>query len=62
MVRIHLEEQKIFVEQIKKQMKDAPEFHPDKHLGEPGYRDALSTCCGLSTYYGLGCPLGGPPY
>lgn len=55
-VRIDLEERKIFVERTKEQIKDAPEFHREKHLDEPGYRDALAT------YYGLGGPFMRPPY
>ncbi|MFF2573089.1 PRC-barrel domain-containing protein [Streptomyces sp. NPDC058084] len=55
-VRIDLDDRKIFVDRTKAQIKDAPEFHRDKHLGEPRYRDELST------YYGLGGPLGGSPF
>ncbi|MFF8837539.1 PRC-barrel domain-containing protein [Streptomyces sp. NPDC015130] len=52
-VRIDLDERKIFVDRTKEQIKDAPEFHRDKHLGDPDYRDALSM------YYGPGGPFGG---
>ncbi|MEW1696215.1 PRC-barrel domain-containing protein [Streptomyces sp. NPDC091278] len=52
-VRIDLDDRKIFVDRTKAQIKDAPEFHREKHLGEPGYRDELTA------YYGLGGPFGG---
>ncbi|MFD8206837.1 PRC-barrel domain-containing protein [Streptomyces sp. NPDC059695] len=55
-VRIDLDERKIFVDRTKEQIKDAPEFHRDTHLGEPRYRDDLVK------YYGLGGPFGGPPF
>ncbi|MFE4857835.1 PRC-barrel domain-containing protein [Streptomyces sp. NPDC056670] len=53
-VRIDHDEQKVFVDRTKDQIKDAPEFHRDKHLGDPAYRAELGT------YYGAGAPLGGP--
>ncbi|MFJ6048874.1 PRC-barrel domain-containing protein [Streptomyces sp. NPDC092307] len=53
-VRIDPEERKLFVDRTKEQIKDAPEFHRDKHLGDPGYRSELGT------YYGIGGPFGGP--
>ncbi|MEU7070039.1 PRC-barrel domain-containing protein [Streptomyces narbonensis] len=52
-VRVDLDERKIFVDRTKEQIKDAPEFHREKHLGDPDYRDALAT------YYGPGSPFGG---
>ncbi|UQW99470.1 PRC-barrel domain-containing protein [Streptomyces sp. RerS4] len=52
--RIDPDEQKIYVDRTKEQIKDAPEFHRDKHLGDPGYREEI----GL--YYGIGGPFGGP--
>ncbi|MFJ2786124.1 PRC-barrel domain-containing protein [Streptomyces sp. NPDC093249] len=52
-VRIDLDDRKVFVDRTKAQIKDAPEFHREKHLGEPGYRDELTA------YYGLGGPFGG---
>ncbi|MFI9209999.1 PRC-barrel domain-containing protein [Streptomyces sp. NPDC053253] len=53
-VKIDLEDRKIFVDRTKEQIKNAPEFHRDKHLGDPGYHDELST------YYGPGgIPFGG---
>ncbi|MFB7375236.1 PRC-barrel domain-containing protein [Streptomyces sp. NPDC056222] len=53
-VRIDVDERKIFVEQTKEQIKDAPELHRDKHLEDPDYRQQLGT------YYGPGGPFGGP--
>ncbi|MCT4351789.1 PRC-barrel domain-containing protein [Streptomyces sp. Je 1-79] len=50
--RIVPEDAKIFVDRTKEQIKDAPEFHREKHLDDPGYRDELGT------YYGLP-PFGG---
>ncbi|AJF69185.1 PRC-barrel domain-containing protein [Streptomyces vietnamensis] len=52
-VRIDVDERKIFVDRTKEEIKDAPEFHRDKHLGDPDYRHELGT------YYGLGGPFGG---
>ncbi|MEU6975490.1 MULTISPECIES: PRC-barrel domain-containing protein [unclassified Streptomyces] len=53
-VRIDVDDRRIFVEQTREQVKDAPEFHREKHLGDPDYRRELGT------YYGLGGPFGGP--
>ncbi|MER7763716.1 PRC-barrel domain-containing protein [Streptomyces sp. NPDC097619] len=53
-IRIDETEQKIYVDRTKDQIKDAPEFHRDKHLGDPDYRNDLGT------YYGVAGPLGGP--
>ncbi|MGY4387607.1 hypothetical protein ACVWXB_000906 [Streptomyces sp. TE12347] len=36
-------------------VRNAPEFHRDKHLGDAGYREELGT------YYGIGGPFGGRP-
>ncbi|MFB6628287.1 PRC-barrel domain-containing protein [Streptomyces sp. NPDC056362] len=55
-VRIDLDERKIFVDRTKEQIKDAPAFHRETHLGERAYRDELVR------YYGLGGPFGGPPF
>ncbi|CAM5612480.1 PRC-barrel domain-containing protein [Streptomyces avidinii] len=53
--RIDLEEKKVYVNATKDRIKDAPEFHRDKHLQDPGYRDELGT------HYGLGgLPWEGP--
>ncbi|MFE4824396.1 PRC-barrel domain-containing protein [Streptomyces sp. NPDC056704] len=46
---------KIFVGQTKEQIKNAPEFHRDKHLGDAGYREELGT------YYRPDTPSGGQP-
>ncbi|WP_124290738.1 PRC-barrel domain-containing protein [Streptomyces sp. ADI91-18] len=54
-VRIDPEDKKIFVDRTKEQIKSAPEFHRDKHLGDTGYREELGT------YYGAGAPFGGRP-
>ncbi|MFD3547233.1 PRC-barrel domain-containing protein [Streptomyces sp. NPDC058655] len=52
-VRVDATEQKVYVDRTKEQIKDAPEFHREAHLNDPGYRDQLDT------YYGLGGPYGG---
>lgn len=52
-VRIDAAERKVYVDRTKGQIKDAPEFHRDKHLGDSGYREELGT------YYGFGGPFGG---
>ncbi|WP_328738689.1 PRC-barrel domain-containing protein [Streptomyces erythrochromogenes] len=54
-VSIDPEERKVFVDRTRGQIKDAPEFHRDKHLGDAGYREDLGT------YYGTGAPFGGRP-
>ncbi|MEX0172640.1 PRC-barrel domain-containing protein [Streptomyces sp. LMG1-1-1.1] len=54
-VKVDTEDQKVFVDRTKEQIKNAPEFHRDKHLGDAGYREELST------YYGSGAPFGGRP-
>ncbi|MEU2157697.1 PRC-barrel domain-containing protein [Streptomyces sp. NPDC019396] len=51
--RIDVDERKIYVDRSKDQIKDAPEFHSDKHLGDEGYREQLGI------YYGMGGPFGG---
>ncbi|MFF8603205.1 PRC-barrel domain-containing protein [Streptomyces sp. NPDC015232] len=53
-VRIDPDERKVYVDRTKEQIKDAPEFHREKHLGDPDYRHQLGT------YYGPGGPFGGP--
>ncbi|MGW0123026.1 PRC-barrel domain-containing protein [Streptomyces sp. NPDC003327] len=52
--RIDLEERTVFVERTKDQIKEAPEFHRDKHLDDAAYRHRLGT------YYGPGGPFGAP--
>ncbi|MER6257767.1 PRC-barrel domain-containing protein [Streptomyces sp. NPDC001584] len=54
-VRIDPEDRKVFVAGTKEQIKNAPEFHRDKHLGDAVYREELGT------YYGPGTPFGGRP-
>ncbi|MEV6048274.1 PRC-barrel domain-containing protein [Streptomyces xanthochromogenes] len=53
-VRVDRDAQKVFVDRTKDQIKDAPEFHRDKHLGDAAYREELGA------YYGADAPLGGP--
>ncbi|MFH8713005.1 PRC-barrel domain-containing protein [Streptomyces zaomyceticus] len=52
--RVDPEDKKIFVDLTKEQIKDSPEFHREKHLGDAGYREELGT------YYGFP-PFGGRP-
>ena len=35
--RIDTEDQKVFIDRTKDQIKDAPEFHRDKHLGDEDF-------------------------
>ncbi|MFD7610690.1 PRC-barrel domain-containing protein [Streptomyces sp. NPDC059828] len=51
--RIDVDERRIYVDRTKDQIKDAPEFHRDKHLGDESYREQLGI------YYGMGGPFGG---
>ncbi|MFJ9548165.1 PRC-barrel domain containing protein [Streptomyces erythrochromogenes] len=53
-VGIDPEDRKVFVGRTEEQIKDAPEFHRDQHLGNAGYREELGT------YYGTGTPSGVP--
>ncbi|MCY0930077.1 PRC-barrel domain-containing protein [Streptomyces sp. H27-H1] len=53
--RIDPEDQKIYVDRTKEQIKNAPEFQRDKHLGDPGYHQELGT------YYGTAGPFGSSP-
>ncbi|WP_432169628.1 hypothetical protein [Streptomyces sp. 1222.5] len=41
------------VDRTKEQIKNAPQFHLDEHLGDAGYREELGTC------YGPDAPAGG---
>ncbi|MCY0932255.1 PRC-barrel domain-containing protein [Streptomyces sp. H27-H1] len=50
--RIDAQEEKVYVSRTKEQIKNAPEFDKDKHLGDPGYHEQLGT------YYGAGGPYG----
>ncbi|GGV42575.1 hypothetical protein GCM10010277_31970 [Streptomyces longisporoflavus] len=43
------EDRKILVSRTKEQIKDAPEFDEEKHLGDPAYRDQIG-----GYYGGLG--------
>ncbi|MFF3772120.1 PRC-barrel domain-containing protein [Streptomyces sp. NPDC002232] len=54
-IRVDPQDEKIFVNLTKEQVKNAPEFHRDKHLSDAGYRRDLGT------YYGTGAPFGGRP-
>ncbi|WP_314245117.1 hypothetical protein [Streptomyces sp. DSM 40907] len=54
-VRIDPEDRKLLLDRTREQVKAAPEFHRDKHLGDAGYREQLGT------YYGTGAPFGGWP-
>ncbi|MEU9148603.1 PRC-barrel domain-containing protein [Streptomyces sp. NPDC048349] len=53
--RIDVEEEKIYVDRTKEQIKNAPEFHREKHLGDTGYHDELAA------YYRDGDAFGGRP-
>src|SRR4051812_43664178 len=53
-IRIDSDDEKVFVDRTKQQIKDAPEFDREKHLGDPGYHDELGA------YYGTNTPRGGP--
>ncbi|MGW7331661.1 PRC-barrel domain-containing protein [Streptomyces sp. NPDC054840] len=52
--RIDLQEEKVYVNATKERIKNAPEFHRDKHLRDPAYRAELGT------YYDPGLPGDGP--
>ncbi|WP_327286393.1 MULTISPECIES: PRC-barrel domain-containing protein [unclassified Streptomyces] len=54
-VSVDPDERKIYLDRTSGQIKDAPEFHRDQHLGDSGYREELGT------YYGTGAPFGGRP-
>ncbi|MCX4776070.1 PRC-barrel domain-containing protein [Streptomyces sp. NBC_01264] len=53
--RVDPQEKKVYVDRTKEQIKSAPEFHRDQHLGNAGYHEELGT------YYGTGAPFGGRP-
>ncbi|MFD5142888.1 PRC-barrel domain-containing protein [Streptomyces sp. NPDC058401] len=53
--RVDPQEKKLYVDRTKEQIKSAPEFHRDQHLGNAGYHEELGT------YYGSGAPFGGRP-
>ncbi|MER5763932.1 PRC-barrel domain-containing protein [Streptomyces sp. NPDC002082] len=54
-LRVDPEDKKVYVDRTKEQIKSAPEFHRNKHLGDAGYHEELGT------YYGSGAPFGGRP-
>ncbi|OEJ35081.1 PRC domain containing protein [Streptomyces subrutilus] len=54
-VSIDPEEKTVFVDRTRGQIKEAPEFDRDKHLGDARYRGELGA------YYGAGIPFGGRP-
>ncbi|WP_371638929.1 PRC-barrel domain-containing protein [Streptomyces virginiae] len=51
--RIDLQEEKVYVDATKDRIKNAPEFHQDKHLRDPAYRAELGD------YYSAGGMPGG---
>ncbi|KPI02688.1 hypothetical protein OV450_4611 [Actinobacteria bacterium OV450] len=55
--RIDVEDERIYVDRTKEQIKNAPEFHREKHLQDPGYRGDIGTYYG----YGVGGPFGAGP-
>ncbi len=56
-VSIDPNEKKVSVGLTKQQIKDAPEFDREKHLGDRGYHDQVGTYYGT----GQGGRFGGPP-
>lgn len=52
-IRIDEAEETVYVGGTKEQIKNAPEFHREKHLGDVGYREELGT------YYSNNGPFGG---
>ncbi|MBT2407610.1 MULTISPECIES: PRC-barrel domain-containing protein [unclassified Streptomyces] len=52
--RIDPDDEKIYVDLAKEQIKNAPEFHREKHLESSDYHTELGT------YYRSGVPFGGP--
>ncbi|MFF3013264.1 PRC-barrel domain-containing protein [Streptomyces sp. NPDC057939] len=53
-ISINADEQRIYVDRTRAQVKDAPEFHRDQHLTSPQYREEIGI------YYGIGGPFGRP--
>ncbi|MFD3546965.1 PRC-barrel domain-containing protein [Streptomyces sp. NPDC058655] len=51
--RVDPAEKKIYVSRTKEQIKDAPEFHREKHLADTQYREEIGI------YYGIGGPFSG---
>ncbi|MFI9122568.1 PRC-barrel domain-containing protein [Streptomyces bikiniensis] len=54
--RIDLEEEAVHLDLTKEQIKDAPEFHSDKHLADRQYREEIAV------HYRTGGPFGGGPH
>ncbi|MFH7598741.1 PRC-barrel domain-containing protein [Streptomyces racemochromogenes] len=54
--RIDVAEETVHVDRTKEQIKNAPEFHRETHLGNADYHDELGA------YYLLGAPFGGRPF
>ncbi|MFF3213002.1 PRC-barrel domain-containing protein [Streptomyces sp. NPDC002886] len=54
--RVDPQEKKVYVDRTKEQIKSAPEFHRDRHLGNAGYHEELGS------YYASGVPFGGRPF
>ncbi|MEU8461685.1 PRC-barrel domain-containing protein [Streptomyces sp. NPDC029003] len=50
--KVDEESRKIYVDLTKSELKNAPEFDRERHLGHADYRSALST------YYGFGASVG----
>ncbi|MFF1497289.1 PRC-barrel domain-containing protein [Streptomyces sp. NPDC058304] len=50
-ISIDPDQRTIYADRTKEQIKDSPEFHGDKHLGDAGYREQLGM------YYGVGGPF-----
>ncbi|MEO3973532.1 PRC-barrel domain-containing protein [Streptomyces sp. CAU 1734] len=40
-IKIDAAQEKVYVDRTKEQIKDAPEFHREKHFGDSGYREQL---------------------
>ncbi|WP_327387636.1 PRC-barrel domain-containing protein [Streptomyces sp. NBC_01207] len=55
--RIDLEEEKVYVNADKDRIKNAPEFHREKHLRDPGYREEVGSYYGITWLPGEG-PVG----
>ncbi|WP_411075604.1 PRC-barrel domain-containing protein [Streptomyces sp. cmx-4-7] len=53
--RIDLEGEAVHLDLTKEQIKDAPEFHSDKHLADRQYREEIAV------HYRTGGPFGGGP-
>ncbi|MFD3548687.1 PRC-barrel domain-containing protein [Streptomyces sp. NPDC058655] len=53
--KVDVEDRKIYVDRTKAEIKDAPEFHRNRHLDDAEYRERL----GL--HYGAGGASGGGP-